>query len=82
MDKLMPIFRMAPIAIFFFGVVSALIEVLNVHAGIEMTLLGADDIPGRRIIAARAYIFSLDNLFFYTGLAALVAIAMQYERSE
>ncbi|MEM9581479.1 MAG: hypothetical protein AAGA08_00030 [Pseudomonadota bacterium] len=82
MDRLMPIFRATPVAIFAYGVVSALLELLNTHATIEMTLLGANDIPGQRIIAARAYVFSVDNFFFYTGLAALVAIALQYERSE
>ncbi|MDJ0824561.1 MAG: hypothetical protein QNJ16_03545 [Rhodobacter sp.] len=80
MEQLMPVFRGAPVAIFLYGFVSSTIELMQTWATVDSLRLMSEGEAQLRILTARAFVFSLDNLFFYTGLAALVAFAIRFEQ--
>ena len=77
MKSLRTFLNASPIGIFLYGVVSSAIEVVNTWVTLDSIRFGAGSSVAERWIAARAFVFSFDNFFFYTGLAALVAVAVR-----
>ena len=76
MQSLRSLLAASPVALFLYGALSSLVELANTLVTLESIRFGATGSAAERIISARAIVFSFDNFFFYTGLAALVWVAV------
>ena len=80
MESLRSLLRFSPIPIFLYGVASSAIEFANTMVTLDQIRVDVGTSLAERLISARAIVFSFENFFFYTGFAAMVAIAVQYEK--
>ncbi|MGD1883365.1 MAG: hypothetical protein ACFB11_13765 [Paracoccaceae bacterium] len=78
-DRMLPIFRATPIALLLYVLVSSVLTLIQTYTAIESIRFAADGSFAERVTTAQAMINSLDSLFFYTGLAALVAFALRFD---